>query len=88
MFSGDHLIEASLDEDLRHGFLSTYSLVDFFTYRYDQFPERVRKWIWDDERLAGADAPTTAPAARCGAGSRAARCPRAARSTSGPATWS
>lgn len=48
MFSGDHLIEASLDEDLRHGFLSTYSLVDFFTYRYDQFPERVRKWIWDD----------------------------------------
>jgi len=49
MFSGDHLIKASLDEDLRHGFLSTYSLEDFFTYRYDQFPERVRKWIWDDD---------------------------------------
>jgi hypothetical protein len=49
MFSGDHLIKASLDDDLRHGFLSTYSLVDFFSYRYDQFPERVRKWIWDDD---------------------------------------
>ena len=49
MFSGDHLIKASLDEDLRHGFLSTYSLEDFFTYHYDQFPERVTKWIWDDD---------------------------------------
>ena len=49
MFSGDHLIRASLDEDLRHAFLSTLSLEDFFTYRYDQFPKRVKKWIWDDD---------------------------------------
>ena len=49
MFSGDHLIRASLDEDLRKGFMHTHNVEAFFTYNWGQNSDRIPKWIWDDD---------------------------------------
>jgi hypothetical protein len=49
MFSGDHLIKASLDEDLRKGFMHTHNVEAFFTYHPEKYPTRIPKWIWDDD---------------------------------------
>jgi hypothetical protein len=49
MFSGDHLIRASLDADLRAGFTHTHNVEAFYTYHPEKYPTRIPKWIWDDE---------------------------------------
>jgi hypothetical protein len=50
MFSGDHLIRAALDEDLRKGFMHTHNVEAFFTYDWAQNADRIPRWIWDEDR--------------------------------------
>lgn len=47
-FVAENFMQSNLDSDLRGGFFHTENVVDYFTYRYERFPTRVKKWIWAD----------------------------------------
>ena len=48
-FTVDHFVRARMDSDLRAGFFHTNNVQDFFHYRYDRNPKRIKKWIWVDD---------------------------------------
>jgi hypothetical protein len=50
MFVADAFVRASLDEDLRSGFVHVMNVEDYFRYNYNRNDERVRPWIWVDGR--------------------------------------
>ena len=79
---------ASLDEDLRHAFMSHPQRRGLLHLPLRQFPDADQEVDLGRRRLAGASRPPQRPRRAAAGGSRAARCPRAARSTSGPATSS
>jgi hypothetical protein len=47
-FVATSFMQSSLDRDLRAGFFHTENVVDYFTYVYNRFPKRIKKWIWAD----------------------------------------
>ena len=48
-FTEDHYVRARMDDDLRAGFFHTNNIQDFFAYKYDRNPDRIKKWIWAGE---------------------------------------
>jgi hypothetical protein len=45
-FTEDHYVRARMDDDLRAGFFHTNNVQDFFAYKYDRNPDRIKKWVW------------------------------------------
>lgn len=47
-FAADQYIQQNMDTELRSGMFHVDNVVDYFTYVYNRFPKRVKKWIHAD----------------------------------------
>lgn len=50
MFVSINYLHGNFDNDLKNGFRHVKNVVDYFNYTYHRYPDRVRKWIYADER--------------------------------------
>jgi hypothetical protein len=49
MFAAKNYATEGLDTDLRAGFLHVDNVEDYFTYRFNRNPGRIKKWIYADD---------------------------------------
>ncbi len=68
--------------------MHTHNVEAFFTYHPEQYPTRIPKWIWDDDGWEDVRGYHNARGSLRSWLAPRRDSPRAASSTSSPATWS